>query len=103
MKKFYGLFITVFITGWLNTITPRDISYTHPLEFVQLKQNFPNPYNSSTQIGYYLSYRTYVEINIYNILGVKLQTYSGAEQEKCWFNAGNLPAGLYVYEIDSYV
>jgi len=103
MKKLYLLLITLFIAGWFNSINPQDILSRDSSHSVELKQNFPNPFNPSTQIEYYLPYRTYIEINIYNILGIKFQTLIQTEQEKGWykveFNAEDLPAGLYVYEI----
>jgi hypothetical protein len=105
MKKFYYLINLVFIAGFFNLTYPQDSTFNLPSQFVQLKQNFPNPFNPTTQIEYYLSHRTYVEINIYNVLGVRLVSFAGLEQEKGWykieFNAEDLPAGLYIYELQT--
>ncbi|HSP88591.1 MAG TPA: T9SS type A sorting domain-containing protein [Ignavibacteriaceae bacterium] len=70
---------------------------------IELKQNFPNPFNPSTQIEYFLPEKTFVEISIYNVLGIKLLTLVYIDQEKGWyktqFNAEGIPSGLYIYEL----
>ncbi len=43
-------------------------------EQYSLSQNFPNPFNPSTQISYSLSKNTGVELVIYNVLGEKVKT-----------------------------
>ena len=45
----------------------------HPQSFV-LKQNYPNPFNPETTIEFTVPQNTFVEINIFNILGVKVAT-----------------------------
>lgn len=60
-----------------------------PRQF-KLLQNFPNPFNPSTTIGYELSQTTQIELNIYNISGQKIRTIV----------AGKHPAGTYQVQWD---
>ena len=55
-------------------LTPvEEFSELTPTEY-RLDQNFPNPFNSSTQISYNLSKATEVELIIYNVVGQKVKT-----------------------------
>lgn len=71
----------------------------------ELLQNFPNPFNSSTVIGYQISEKSEVELNIYNLLGQKLITLINKEMQpglhRIHFNAGSWPSGLYLYSLRS--
>jgi hypothetical protein len=60
-----------------------------PTKF-KLLQNFPNPFNPSTTIGYELSQTTQIELNIYNISGQKIRTIV----------TGKHPAGTYQVQWD---
>lgn len=51
----------------------RDNSQAVPTNFV-LQQNFPNPFNPSTQITYSLPQATHVQLTIFNIQGQKIRT-----------------------------
>ncbi len=42
-------------------------------EQFQLKENYPNPFNLSTNIVYYLNENSYIEIIIYDINGIKIK------------------------------
>jgi mannan endo-1,4-beta-mannosidase len=55
-------------------------------ERCELKQNFPNPFNSSTQIGYDISFPGHVTLDIYDLNGQKI----------CALVNGWKPAGRYM-------
>ena len=84
------------ITGINDNVNPAPTAFG-------LKQNYPNPFNPSTVIEYSLPEKSNVEINVYNILGVKLATLVKSPKEagvyKVEFNASELSSGLYIYEL----
>ncbi len=99
MKRIYFVIILIF-AGCYISINAQDNSFVQSTE---LRQNFPNPFNPTTQIEYFLPKKTFIELNIYNILGIKLFELVKGEQDKGWynilFNAENLSSGLYVIEL----
>ena len=88
--------------GMESQIAIQDSSHIHNN---LLKQNYPNPFNPTTTITFDLPERSYVELNIYNVLGVKLATLvkgvKSAGSYSVQFNASNYPSGIYVYELQT--
>ena len=70
-----------------------------------LAQNYPNPFNASTAIAYSLAEKSEVTIEIFDLLGRKVETLSEgwqtAGRHSIKWNAGNLPSGLYYYRISA--
>ncbi len=75
-----------------------------------LEQNFPNPFNPSTTIGYELPEDGLVNITIYNITGRHISTlvssHQNAGHKSTQWNATNdsgepVVAGLYLYRIEA--
>ena len=123
MKKIYRFFLYIFIifashslkandfgvnnrfvvSTMANQIATADSSYVNNKNL--LKQNYPNPFNPTTTITFILPERSYVELNIYNVLGVKLATLikgvKSAGSYSVQFNASNYPSGLYIYELQT--
>lgn len=56
----------------VSTLSQRNLPIPNIFE---VKQNFPNPFNSSTRIQYALPTKSRVVISIYNILGQKIKTF----------------------------
>jgi glucuronoarabinoxylan endo-1,4-beta-xylanase len=65
----------------LNVITSVELSESHPSEFA-LKQNYPNPFSSSTSISYELNKQTDVQLTIYDILGREVKKFSVGNQNE---------------------
>ncbi len=75
---------------------------TIPAKF-SLEQNYPNPFNPTTVIKYSIPKTTKVELNIYDLLGNKLETLINKEQSagvyRYQFDAGKLASGVYFYRL----
>ena len=71
-------------------------------EFV-LEQNFPNPFNPTTTIGYVLKEKSNANLILLNAIGEEITVLVNEEQEKGFhkvdFNAANLPSGVYFYRL----
>jgi hypothetical protein len=73
-----------------------------PLTF-RLEQNFPNPFNPATTIGYSLPEGQYVSLRVFDLLGREVATLvdqlQGAGAYTVLFDATDLAAGIYIYRI----
>ncbi len=70
---------------------------------IELKGNYPNPFNPSTKISYSVPQAGNVSLIVYNSLGQQItkvvmgnQNAGGYEYK---FNANNLSSGIYFYQI----
>ena len=76
------------------------VSYDVPAEFV-LSQNFPNPFNPSTTISYFVPKESFVSIKIYDFLGREVNTLVSETRSsgsyELSFDASGLPSGTYFY------
>jgi hypothetical protein len=66
---------------------------------IVLNQNYPNPFNASTSISYSLPEAGDVAIDIYDLLGRKVQgllraNQAAGEHQVLW-EAGDMPSGIY--------
>ncbi|RKX18420.1 MAG: hypothetical protein DRP26_05265, partial [Candidatus Zixiibacteriota bacterium] len=70
-----------------------------------LSQNYPNPFNTITIIQYNLPTTSNVRIDIYDILGRKLETIVNGRQPaghyKVTWNANDRPSGIYFYNVQA--
>jgi hypothetical protein len=92
---------------WVNPGTGPTATKTineNPLSY-RLFQNHPNPFNSSTQIQFYLADPNYVNIDVYNSLGKKIITLlnkrlQAGHHEITW-HVQDLPSGIYFYKMQA--
>lgn len=88
------LAVTECPVGIINTQLP--VKY-------DLKQNYPNPFNPVTQIEYSLLKSGNVTLAVYDISGKLISTLVNESQNygtyRYEFDASNLAAGIYIYEL----
>jgi len=70
-----------------------------------LINNYPNPFNPSTKIGYILKDRTNVKVVVMNTLGEEIAILANETQEQGFheveFNATDLSSGIYFYSLQT--
>jgi regulation of enolase protein 1 (concanavalin A-like superfamily) len=70
---------------------------------ISLSQNFPNPFNPSTQIEFGLPKEGHVLLEVYNILGERVATLVDENMTIGYhtvrFDASSLSSGLYIYRM----
>lgn len=75
-----------------------------PLDF-KLNQNFPNPFNPTTNISYQITGSVNVKLIVYNVLGKEIRTLVNKRQDagiyQVEFNAADLPSGEYFYRLEA--
>ena len=73
-----------------------------PTEF-NLSQNYPNPFNPSTKIEFSIPEASDVRLEVFNMLGQKVQTLKNERMAAGFysvvFEAGGLSSGVYVYQL----
>jgi photosystem II stability/assembly factor-like uncharacterized protein len=81
-----------------------EIEISSPTEFMLL-QNFPNPFNPTTTIGFGLQNKSNVRITILNAIGEEVAVVLNEEKEPGFhqveFSAANLPSGVYFYRLNA--
>lgn len=81
-------------------VTGINVTGEVPKEF-SLAQNFPNPFNPSTTLQYSLPIRSFVRLEVFNILGERVATLVSGEMpagvHEVNFDASGLSSGIYFY------
>lgn len=90
--------------GVFESQHPTEISEEKKLpQIFSLSQNFPNPFNPTTTIEYDIPINAKVIIELYDVLGRKLETLLEQEQTpgyfKIKFDGSKFSSGLYFYKI----
>ena len=85
-------------------ITSAAHSANKPASFI-LEQNFPNPFNPTTQIRFRVNNDNVVTLKVYTILGQEIKTLLDDKvvsgEYSVIFNASTLPSGIYLYRLQS--
>jgi hypothetical protein len=77
-------------------ITPSAFSLSH---------NYPNPFNPSTTIGYQLPVKSFVKLEVYDVLGNRVVTLVNEEKAagsfEVKFDAKDIRSGIYFYKLQA--
>jgi len=70
---------------------------------IRLEPNYPNPFNTSTRVTYYLPERTYVTVGIFDLQGRLVQRIYRGKQDAGRYdvnwNAANVASGVYLFRV----
>jgi hypothetical protein len=70
-------------------------------DIFHLEQNYPNPFNPITTISYQIPVSSEIELSVYNLLGMKIETLVSERQaaglHQVQWNAGDNASGVYYY------
>ncbi|WP_103664118.1 MXAN_6640 family putative metalloprotease [Gracilimonas amylolytica] len=109
------------IANYSNALTTRDLSiqfgktgqvvdirdpeYGDIPEQIAVFQNYPNPFNPSTKISFELPQSAFVNLEVFDIMGRKVQTLANetlnprSRPYEYTFNAEGLSSGMYIYRL----
>ena len=88
---------------WFATVTTgiEDGSPT-PVGF-ELRENYPNPFNPSTEISYHLPFTVHLSLKVYDLLGrevdVLVNEEKSAGSHRATWDAAKMPSGVYFYKL----
>ncbi len=92
------------------TIKNPSVNQDIVVQKTELKSNYPNPFNPSTAIDFYLEKSGFTELNIYNLKGQHVKTLCNNKLEQgnhaiVWngtdFNEKRVSSGVYLYTLKS--
>jgi hypothetical protein len=87
--------------GIINAI-PGETTLPVPATFA-LRQNYPNPFNPATTIEFDLPRRSFVTLEVFNLLGQRIATILAEDMQagayKIQWHAGNVASGIYFYRL----
>jgi hypothetical protein len=111
----YGLQLTLFLGetdsistetyARLDAVTSVKEDQSGLLESYVLEQNFPNPFNASTAIRFYLPGTEHVTLRVLDILGREVEVLLDREMERgehsVTFHRPDLPSGMYILRMET--
>lgn len=87
----------------LDTTATSIKSDLKPVTEFELFQNYPNPFNPSTIIAYQSPQNGFHSLKVFNLIGkevaVLVNEYRNSGNYEIEFDATNLPAGVYFYQL----
>ncbi|MCX8009721.1 MAG: T9SS type A sorting domain-containing protein, partial [Ignavibacteria bacterium] len=80
-----------------------DVSSVVTPKTFELSQNYPNPFNPSTRIKYQIPSDSYVNLEVFNVVGQKVATLVNTEKKAGYyevtFDAKDLQSGVYFFKL----
>lgn len=107
MTKVYVIILSLFfVFGTLKVSADNKeqlVDFKGNPDKFELNQNYPNPFNPTTQLSYNLKTDGNVKLTVFNLVGqsvrVLVDGYQTAGYYEVTFDAGELPAGIYLYKL----
>ncbi|MBN1349953.1 T9SS type A sorting domain-containing protein [candidate division KSB1 bacterium] len=91
--------------GSLKLPVSVELQKSNAPEAFFVEQNYPNPFNPSTTIKFGLPFASHVTVKVFNILGYEVATLLDRREDaglhRLSFDASNLSAGIYFYQIQA--
>ncbi|NWF90172.1 MAG: PQQ-binding-like beta-propeller repeat protein [Ignavibacteriaceae bacterium] len=91
------------VTAFNNLSTDINFSFVEKQKLFKLFPNYPNPFNPSTTISFFLPHDDFVKLAVYNIQGEEVEVLINNELpaglHKTLLNASTLASGVYFYKI----
>lgn len=90
-----------------QSYTSTDVEPSEPLlpSSLAMAQNYPNPFNPVTKIRFELPVRSYVHLEVFNILGQRVKSLVNGElpagQHVIEFDGSRFASGLYLYRLSA--
>ena len=102
---------SVIVANVLGDAMDTDLTSTPLPETFELSQNFPNPFNPSTEIQFMVGKDQLISLNIYDIQGrlvssmINNSFYSAGFYKMNWNGINHfgtqVPSGMYVYKLEN--
>jgi len=96
------------ISGWGGSIADIGGNNNYKKKIpkaIELYQNYPNPFNATTTISYEITIGSNIKLTLYDIQGKKIQVllndFKAPGHYKVEWNAGEIPSGIYLYQIQT--
>ncbi len=92
----------------INLIYPQNITSIDKFDVTNkdyiLFPNYPNPFNTTTKIQFFIPHSTFLEFNVYNSMGQLVdkinKKYYQIGLHSFTYNANNLPSGVYFLRME---
>jgi hypothetical protein len=85
--------------------TVADIIQPTPKPEFRLDHNYPNPFNATAQIHFFVPFKTNVSLKVYDILGREIATLVDEEREQgeysVMWDGSNVASGVYFYRMEA--
>lgn len=97
------------IWGYVDPCSGEGDNFTNSNEKIiidfKLSNNYPNPFNPSTDIKFSIPQNQFVKLIIYSITGEEVTTlvndFKTAGEYSVRFDGSNLASGIYIYKIEA--
>jgi hypothetical protein len=100
-----GIILRTTSGGDVVSVESKPLENSSSLHEYKLDQNFPNPFNPTTNISFDLPSKSFVSLKVFDLLGREVavllsEEVSAGRYVRQW-NALSLPSGIYFYRLEA--